>query len=553
MSHTGGGLAQMAYQPNNHFESGLGVPGSGFASRRAGSQVFTKRLSTAPPSNIATINESQLPNTGSTPRTSRSHLLAGLRTAPKSPMYPTSAPPTQLQQPFNVDPRRYESRERSNLGNGMPQTAVGSTFGSSHRGGMNGTGQMYGLPEILAPPELQFEEELDTSGMDPEVYAELMANGQYLAQQQMVLKQQLHNLTMAQQQMQGMNLGSGLGQQRQYLQSPMAQGHSFYSQQLQSGLQPVVTPVPGTPGLYTVFNPMTGQQNLMMDPNGQTQVPAQAQMAPRDLAHSPPPTTPTFHAQVSPPPESNAPVRTFRSPSPPKPTSPPIEANPLPPPSATAFRRGHSKQLSSLTGFASKVDNGPKSSVPKTASFPLTPQTGTFGPGQSRLGDHPIRQPRGPPSLEELVEKPTSKHEGSKNFVSRQRRQRCRALNGLVRAGMERRGVSRGSNSIDSPGTGTPSSECDITFSVSSDTDNDSVGSSSSSSVHGAIGSERKMMKEHSRERQSMGTPPSIISVSSEEGIGGKTGTKVEGVKDDPLVTPLLVFTSAEKRKSAIL
>ena len=73
----------------------------------------------------------------------------------------------------------------------------------------------------------------------------------------------------------------------------------------------------------------------------------------------------------------------------------------------------------------------------------MTPMTGTFGPGQARAGDHPIRQPRGPPSLEELVAKPTSNHEGSKNFVTRQRR---RAVNNLVKAGLERRGASRGSN-----------------------------------------------------------------------------------------------------------
>ena len=39
------------------------------------------------------------------------------------------------------------------------------------------------------------------------------------------------------------------------------------------------------------------------------------------------------------------------------------------------------------------------------------------------LGDgHPMRQPRGPTYLGELVERPTSKFEGSKNFIARQRR-----------------------------------------------------------------------------------------------------------------------------------
>jgi hypothetical protein len=42
---------------------------------------------------------------------------------------------------------------------------------------------------------------------------------------------------------------------------------------------------------------------------------------------------------------------------------------------------------------------------------------------------HPIRQPRGPPPLEELLAKPTSKHEGSKNFAARRRRPQ---ISGLV-------------------------------------------------------------------------------------------------------------------------
>lgn len=194
--------------------------------------------------------------------------------------------------------------------------------------------------------------------------------------------------------------------------------------------------------------------------------------------------------------------------------------------------------------------------------------TGTFGPGQARAGDHPIRQPRGPPSLEELIAKPTSKHEGSKNFATRQRR---RAVNNLVRAGIERRGASRGSGSMDSLGSMTPASEGDMTFSVPSDGESDSIKSGSGSLsgkpslgslravASGAIGSE---MKERSRERNSTGTPPagfsSATSVSSEEGfgLGGKMmevklkeSSKVECERRQ---APLLVLTSAEKRKSSL-
>ncbi|KAI5292896.1 hypothetical protein KEM56_006176, partial [Ascosphaera pollenicola] len=62
--------------------------------------------------------------------------------------------------------------------------------------------------------------------------------------------------------------------------------------------------------------------------------------------------------------------------------------------------------------------------------------TGTFSAGSSRPGDHPVRQPRGPPPFEELKEKPTQRYEGSKNFATRQRR---KAVFDLIKAGMGRR------------------------------------------------------------------------------------------------------------------
>ena len=552
MSLDAGGLAQMTYQPHNSFNTGLGVPSSGFSSRRGS---HTKRLSVAPPSSISTIAEQQQ-NVNSGPRTSRSHLLAGLRTAPKSPTFPTSAPPTQVQQPYH----RQDSPENNQYGRGIPHTAVGSSFPSSQRYAMHGNGQMYALPQILAPPTLQFGAASDDQSLDPEYYAELMATNQYLAQQSQRLQQQLLDLTAAQQQMQSMSLNGAMGQQQQYHQSSMGLNNSFYKQQLQNGLQPVVSPVPGTPGLYTVYNPMTGQQGYVMDNSVQDQTASQSQATNPELSHSPPPSTPTFRAQVTPPPENSLPARTL-SVSPPKTSSPkstfspPPEVNPLPPPSANAFRRGHAKGLSSVTGNVMNAQDGPKSAVPKSAGYPQTPMTGTFGPGQNRAGDHPLRQPRGPPSLEELVDKPTSKHEGSKNFVTRQRR---RAVHNLVRAGLDRRALSRGSNSIDS--VGTPSSECDITFSISSsDNDSDSAasGSGSSSGRPSPIGSERKEMKARSRDRNSTGSPFTTASLSSDDGstIGGQMVEVKMDEKEslsDRRRAPLLVLTNAEKRKSAI-
>lgn len=545
MSLNAGGLAQMTFNPHNSFERGIGLPTSGFGGRRA-SQV--KHLSMAPPSNISTISETRHQDVSPAPRTSRSHLLAGLRTAPKSPTFPSSAPPTQAQAPFQFQQARNNGQaNNNNYDQSVPQTAAVGSFPQNQRYAMNGNGQMYALPEILAPPTIQFEDEQEDTSMDPAQYAELMATKRYLAQQQLRLQQQLANLTAAQQQMQNLSLSSGMGQQQQHLFQSMAPANGFYNQQFQNGMQPIVSPVPGTPGVYTVYNPMTGQQGYVVDNGAQQQATPKAPVPRQELNQSPPPITPKFRAQVSPPPVEKIVETRAQSISPPKlsppksTSSPALDVNPLPPPSANAFRRGHAKGLSSVTGNAMSLPDGPKNSGPRTAGFPTTPMTGGFGPGQNRAGDHPVRQPRGPPSLEDLVDKPTSKHEGSKNFVTRQRR---RAVHNLVRAGIDRRAASRGSNSIDS--VGTPSSECDITFSISSsDNESDSIGSrSESSSRPSPIGSERKEMKARSRERNSTGTPFTTASLSSEDGM-------VE-VKMEDRKAPLLVLTNAEKRKSAV-
>lgn len=161
------------------------------------------------------------------------------------------------------------------------------------------------------------------------------------------------------------------------------------------------------------------------------------------------------------------------------------------------------------------------------------------------------------------MSKPTSKCEGSKNFATRQRR---RAVDNIVRARLTRgeRGASRGSGSADSLGSMTPASETDITFSISSeDDDNQSSGSRSGSlsgkpsvgslraAASGAIGSERKDPKERSSSR--METPDrqfTADSISSEEAL-----VEVKSARDlgeNRARTPMLVLTSAEKRKSSM-
>jgi hypothetical protein len=569
MSLDAGGLAQMTYNHHNSFASGLGVPGTGFASRGKGTHI--KRLSVAPPSQITTIDETQQSNP--TPRTSRSHLLAGLRTAPKSPTFPTSAPPTQLRH-YGPEQSRLSAKGKVAGLRGVPHTALGATFPShqqDHRG-MGGQTQMYSLPEqVLAPPVLPVGGTQDDAAMDPEFYAELVATNQYLAQQQMRLQQQLINVTAAAQQLQGLNLNGGmLQQQAQYVQSPLTMNTGYYNQQLQNGLQPIVQPVPHQPGVYSVYNPMTGQYGYVVDNNPRSHSVASQTILHTDLSHSPPPLTPTFRAEVSPPPDSSMPVTAYRSNSPPKSNSPSsVNADPLPPPSENSFRPSHKKASSFAMGFGEAKPSAPegmKSTLPKSAGFPQTSMTGTFGPGQSRAGDHPIRQPRGPPSLEELIAKPTAKYEGSKNFATRQRRA---AVHNLVRAGMERRGASRGSGSFDSLGSSTPASESEIAFSISSDNDSDGLGShrgslsgqpsvSSLRSMNiGAIGSERKEMRDRSKDRHSIGGGLTAGDITGEEGTAvedklGETNADESTNKDERRRTPLLVLTNAEKRKSSL-
>jgi hypothetical protein len=555
-----GGLAQMSY---NNFPSsnGLGMPGSGFASRRANGANL-KRLSfdTSKPADPQD-------NGAPTPRTSRSHLLAGLRTAPKSATsstFPSTAPPTQLQHNTGLAGSMYAEKESY----GGPKT---SGYSNQQNGyvQMNNNRQMYPVPEqILAPPEIQIDQHVQED-MDPNLYAQLVATNMYLAEQQQRLQQQLMNVQAAAQQFQGLNLG--MGHQQQFATPPITpQNMGMYQQQqVKSNMQPVITPVMGAqPGVYSYYNPVTGQQSYFMDEQNQFA----NQQVQQSVNYSPPqqPGTPRF--QVSPPPQSDAP--TFaRSISPPKKSqSPPQDHAPLPPPSAGAFRRGHRKANSMAVGIdsASPID-GPRSAMlPKSQGFPSTPIATGFGPGQGRAGEHPIRQPRGPPSLDELKAKPTTKFEGSKNFATRTRRS---AVHNLVRAGMERRRAP-GSSS----GSMSPVSEAgEITFSVSSDNDSDSGRSGSGSlsgrpslgssrtSAHGAIGSDRpsSRQKEHSLERKSIASMDSnftTASVSSDEGssVGGsfaavfKNGGKKAEPVDGQRKAPMLVLTSAEKRKSSV-
>ncbi|KAH7386060.1 hypothetical protein BKA66DRAFT_440704 [Pyrenochaeta sp. MPI-SDFR-AT-0127] len=553
MSMDAGGLAQMTY---NNFQSqgGFGGPTASFGSRGKGAAL--KRLSVASPPKVASIAEDSV----ATPRTSRSHLLAGLRTAPKTPTSaqpPASAPFSQRQHNLGANNANRFSRQNYNGGatQAVPQTAIGNSF----------TGTQYNqqpaiYDQVLAPPSLQF----DDGEMDPSVAAQLLATELYLAQRQQQLQQQLLALTA--QQFGGMNLNAGMRQSQQFSATPFTPQMSAYGQQFQN--TPAIQET-GQAGVYLVFNQMTGQYQYVVDPSFQQDNGSdlQAQTVTSNLSHSPPPPTPGFAPSppkvdtpvlhVSPPNEINPSPWGSRSASPPKKSNtPPQDVVPLPPPSANAFRRGHKKNLSSLAVDAkNETPEGPRSAFIRPVGFPATPMTGTFGPGQARAGEHPVRQPRNPPSIEELKERPTTKHEGSKNFATRQRRQ---AVGNLVRAGIGRRAHRTGSGSVSPDSENFPSS----------DNDSDSVRSGGSGSLsskrsigslravaNGAIGSERKASKERSRDRVPIDRSYTANSVSSDDGAsigGGLVDIRPEETYGERRTMPKLILTSAEKRKSTM-
>jgi hypothetical protein len=137
-----------------------------------------------------------------------------------------------------------------------------------------------------------------------------------------------------------------------------------------------------------------------------------------------------------------------------------------------------------------------------------------------------------------LAAKPTSKYEGSKNFVTRQRR---RAVHNLVRAGMERR-----SGNSSTGGSLTPSSDSDFNFSPTDgeDSGNRSTSVSSHPSIgslrsvsNAPIGSERKDKDIRSRPSsyENLRSPTGIVSSPFAEEFGAKAKF---GTCDSPTTIP---------------
>ncbi|KKF96940.1 hypothetical protein CFO_g714 [Ceratocystis platani] len=546
-----GGLAQMSTFPP--------AQASGLASRRGGTNVKPLSFDTL---RSAEHNDTAVP----TPRTSRGHMLAGLRTAPKTATaaaYPGS-PVTANKPAISRNVSGSSLTSNSTEFNG-PKSAMPRFAGHQKQQNYATLAQMtsqYTPDHILAPPEIQLDEQ-DQEQMDPDLYQRLVHTNMYLAQQQQHLQQQLLEVQAAAQQFQGLS------------QNPQMQQYRQQQQQL-AALYGQTQPARQAQQIYAYVDPTTGQTQYFTDQGypqyvDQTQMLLQQQQQQLQLqlqqmqlqqahvqaqaqAHMAPQQAP--RVQISPPTENAVPAN--RSSSPPKRNETPSDHAPLPPPSANAFRRGHKKvtsvaannnaNASNLT-IATEITEDPKSAGPKSNSFPAN-ASGTYGPGQARAGEHPVRQPRGPPSIEELRAKPTAKFEGSKNFATRTRRS---AVHNLVRAGLVRRKGTSSSTGSMSPVSET-AEEADTPI---TDNESDSGRSGSGSlagdaesrvntrsppSGWGAIGSDRPNSRSKDRKSEN------CVEDHSFAGIFKNAGREVEG--QDQRKAPMLVLTSAEKRKT---
>lgn len=482
------------------------------------------------PPKVNPISENQIDNP--TPRTSRSHLLAGLRTQPKTL---ASAPFAQSQHhQQGPGAAKWAGSGYNGYDRGFPQTATGTGFDFDNQYGMNAGQQVYSLhDQVLAPPSLYEEAE----EMDPAVLQQMQLTSFYLAQRQQQLQQQLASITAS---AQGLNLNTNMPR-NMYQQGPMTPQTppSLYGQ------QQIQSPVEVQPGVYLVYNPAVQGYSYVVDQSMQQQTSMSPVQQGQQAFNSPQnfqPPTPTV--SVTPPVNDVPNPMSSRSVSPPKNAhSPPsmiANVEPLPPPSATAFRRGHSHKKTaslSINPRAEGVPNGPQTSSTATfgsqrSAIPVGPMTATFGPGAARAGEHPLRQPRGPPPLEELTAAPTSMHEGSKNFATRQRR---RALDNLMRAGTSRRGVSRSSG-------GSPVSEREFNYSMSEEGEDVFTVGSIGSRKMSPIGSEMK------EKRGSQGSDSGYFGLSS---ASSSEGEDTEVFKQPP--TPATPVTSGGDRKKMML
>ncbi|KAK6526205.1 hypothetical protein TWF694_004826 [Orbilia ellipsospora] len=437
------------FQHPQHPQRPSGMYPSGFASSRINKADGIKPHSIP---NLPTISTSLyedsngLASAGAATRAStRAQLLAGLRTAPRTPTgVEYNSVPATFDGDGHCEPHFgmgfLASKVERSVGHdgarnapmppfsSLPMSITNSVQPLDHIHGLQ-FNSFGGLP---TPPTSNQYIYTGEQEYESKVYADLLARNFSALQQQQQLNQQMR----VSQQWQAL-------QQAQQMQSPITQT---------TGTPPVSPAIYSPPAsnfqiaqpLYSLYPQAGNQFNYLTQQNrnpqgilpgsiGSDQSSVAAITSRLSLSSSPSTidsATRTSSPRSSPPPTTELNLSNHATPA--------AKKTPTPPPlNGPAFRRGHKKCIS-LSGCTNTnpalADGGPKTSVPRFSNTPSTPMNSTFG----GRGDHPIRQPRGPPAFEEIVAKPNAKIEGSKNFSSRQRR---RALSKLVNAGIERRGT----------------------------------------------------------------------------------------------------------------
>ncbi|KAJ9421635.1 hypothetical protein QL093DRAFT_2098666 [Fusarium oxysporum] len=539
---------------SNGFANGLSMPTGGLAARRGGQNPK--------PLSVELINQTKDQDPGAPTPSHQSTAPKSATAASFGPQSPTTAGPTQQYARNSMAGNAY-GMGQDNAYN-APKTAYPQYGAQNNYNSM--VGQQYTVEQVLAPPELAMDEQ---NHDDPGLYAQLLATNMYLAQQQQRLQQQLRNVQAAAQQFQQLNLNNS-----QFTQQQIA----LYEQQqqlqnLQLNVQAAFTPAGSTAtspaassaaaaAAADILQPYDWSVFLLETLSLLFRSPRLTTSSPRPPALEASTTSRTrprcrFLLLLSLSLSRSAATRL------PSATSPPTEVAPLPPPSANAFRRGH-KKASSLAPVnsalaASLSSDAPKSAGPKTSTFPITPLTGGYGPGQARAGEHPIRQPRGPPSLDELKAKPTAKHEGSKNFTARTRRS---AVHNLVRAGLERRKGTGSSCGSMSPVSETAEESSTPITDNESDSGRSGSGSlagdmecpssrTSASGSWGAIGSDRPSSRQ--KARKSVDSVDSVASNTESENSsfanvfknGALRAAKAQDSADGQRKAPRLVLTKS--------
>ncbi|KAF3914185.1 hypothetical protein ABW21_db0208568 [Orbilia brochopaga] len=461
LSIDAGRPARMPYTMQQSYQHPNGMVGNGFASRSLADNRRNMAIPSLPTISTSLYDDSKTHILSPLPTargSSRAQLLAGLRTAPKTPLGTehvnildgnlhddaSQATPVDLNSPYKNQRMLSQAGIRGPAHGNIPMNMARPLLLQEQLQDL-ANGSFAAPPTPPASTTLSYQGDVD---YEAKLYADLLARNISLAQQQQLLQQMI------------------VSQQAQHLQKANAQVH----------VQASGVPAYGAPLMSpTVYSPSTvrhqSSQAYSAPHNQHFYLSQQSRNTQGTLQGNPVSEQTSVvtlasgsHVSLSSSPATESPAKTPSSRSSPSPTRGVLngeraymQKTPSPPPaSLSKFRRGHKKCIS-LSGChnmnAAVADSGPKTSLPRFSNVPSTPLNSTFG----GRGDHPIRQPRGPPALEEIISKPSSKHEGSKNFSSRQRR---RALTKLVNAGIERRGtkplvgsamVSSSSSELDAP------------------------------------------------------------------------------------------------------